>query len=44
MRKKELDRRTKLYLFIIYARFAAEITMIIGFFIILFLIIKRYLS
>jgi len=40
---KKLDRKTKFYLLIIYARFIAEITMIIGLFIILFLLMKRYL-
>lgn len=38
---KKIDKKTKLYLLIIYARIVAEITIIIGFFIILYLLVRR---
>ena len=40
---KKLDKKTKLYLLLIYGRIAAEITMIIGFFIILFVLVRELL-
>lgn len=38
---KEPDKKTKLYLLLIYGRIVAEITMIIGFFVILYILVKR---
>jgi len=40
MRKKELDKKTRFYLVIIYARMFSEIIVIIGFFIIIFLLMN----
>lgn len=38
---RKIDRETKLYLLLIYGRIVAEITIIIGFFIILYILVKR---
>lgn len=41
--KKETEKRAKYFLLLTIARIVAEITIIIGFFIFVYFIIKRYL-
>ena len=38
---KEIDRKTRLYYWFMIAKIVADITIIIGFFIVLFLLIQR---
>jgi len=41
--KREAEKRAKYFLLLTYARIVAEITIIIGIFIFLYFIIRRYL-
>ena len=41
--KKEAEKRAKWFLWMTWARIVAEITIIIGFFIFLYFIIRKYL-
>jgi len=42
-KKKEADQRAKWFLLMTWARIVAEITIIIGFFIFVYLLISKYL-
>jgi len=41
MRKKEIDKKTRLYYWIIMAKIVADITIIIGVFIIFYFIVRK---
>ena len=41
--KKEAEKRAKQFLFLTAARIVAEITIIIGFFIVIYVLIRKYL-